>query len=405
MKFRSPMLAALLLVAGAGAVFGEAQQRRTIEGRVVDQAGLPLPTAHIAVRGTNIGTLARADGTFALEAPDGAVVLQVNPLGYQRADVELSVDQTTVEIALETDVLNMDEIVVTGHATGIARRNLANAVTTVSSEELNAVSATSVDQALMGKVVGAEINKASGAPGGGVYVNLRGVTSINGAFTPLYVIDGVIASDVALPRGTNFITQASRGFAIASSGENVTNRIADLNPNDIESIEVLKGAAASAIYGSKASNGVIIITTKRGRGGAPEFNFSQRFGFSEVRRKMGFRRFNTLDDAVAVYGDIALDPDIGWAPDRVYDNEDYLVGGKPLHYEAALSLSGGSDASRYYASLLVRHEGGIITNTFADKRGESGARRCRLRKLAPSGFDRPAIPRRSPRAHVQVLLI
>src|SRR6185436_3562975 len=128
-----------------------------------------------------------------------------------------------------------------------------------------------------------------------------------GAFSPLYVVDGVIVSDISIPPGTNPITNASGNTsAIAAGQQNSVNRIADLNPNDIENVEVLKGAAASAIYGSKASNGVILITTKRGRVGAPQFSVTQRVGMTALSNKIGARCFSSAAEAAAVYGAQAL---------------------------------------------------------------------------------------------------
>ena len=119
---------------------------------------------------------------------------------------------------------------------------------------------------------------------------------------------------------------------------------------------------------SKASNGVIIITTKRGRVGAPQFNITQRFGTSAVMYKRGFRVFQSLADAEAVYGTKAADPVTGWAPGKVFDNEGFLVDNKPLSYETSATMSGGTDNTQYFASVLANHTGGIITNTYADKR-------------------------------------
>src|SRR6185436_16909086 len=126
-----------------------------------------------------------------------------------------------------------------------------------------------------------------GAPGGGVQVRMRGVTSINAQSEPLYVVDGVIASNVAIPSNQNAVTNAAGGSNPALTQDAQVNRVADLNPADIETIEVLKGASASAIYGSRASNGVVIITTKRGRTGAPEVRATQRFGFYQLSNTLG----------------------------------------------------------------------------------------------------------------------
>ncbi|MBI4421400.1 MAG: TonB-dependent receptor plug domain-containing protein, partial [Gemmatimonadetes bacterium] len=291
---------ALLLVLARAPV---AAQTRIITGRVTDSLSSEAVTSgQVTVQGTTIGTTIKDDGTFTIAAPVRDVTLSLRSIGFKRKDLAVSARQNAVQVGLARDYFQLEAIVVTGQASGVERKNLANAVATVNAEQLATVPAVSVDQALQGKLAGATIVQSSGAPGGAGVVFLRGVTSITGAFTPLYVIDGVIASNVALPRGSNFVTQAARGSTIATQGENAVNRISDLNPNDIENIEVLKGAAASAIYGSKASNGVILITTKRGRVGAPQFSITQRFGVSAVSQLMGTRRFQTLQDATDVYG-------------------------------------------------------------------------------------------------------
>src|SRR6185503_13419742 len=136
-----------------------------------------------------------------------------------------------------------------------------------------------------GKLAGANLQFNSGAPGGGAQIRLRGISTINGQASPLFVMDGVILSNVAIGSGSNAITSAAAG-ANTIPQEDPVNRIADLNPNDIESIEVLKGASAAALYGSKAANGVVIITTKRGRAGKPAVNVTQRFGMSQIANKL-----------------------------------------------------------------------------------------------------------------------
>src|SRR5262249_49899743 len=144
------------------------------------------------------------------------------------------------------------------------------------------------------------------------------------------------------------------------------NRIADLNPNDIESVEVLKGAAASAIYGSKAANGVIIIMTKKGRVGAPQFSVTQRMGQSSLAKKVGTRCYNTVGDATGSYGTAATGTVNPYVSGVCHDIEDELF--KPGNsWETSGSMSGGTETTRYYASVLNKHEGGIIPRTFADK--------------------------------------
>ncbi|MEA2723909.1 MAG: TonB-dependent starch-binding outer membrane protein SusC, partial [Gemmatimonadales bacterium] len=255
-------------------------QVRQVTGRVTNVAtGQGLAEATISVNGTRIVGQTGPDGNFVLNAPDGDLGLTVRGIGYKRQDVTLPATQSTVNVALEPDVFKLQEIVITGQATGVARQNLPNAVATVDAGELTRAPAQTLESALQGKIPGALIQANSGAPGGGYQLSLRGVSTINGSTDPLYVVDGIVISNAAIPNGANAVTQAQAG-GNPRNQDNAVNRIADLNPEDIEQIEVLKGGSAAAIYGSKATNGVVIITTKKGRQGKPQFNISQRFGFS-----------------------------------------------------------------------------------------------------------------------------
>ena len=199
----------------------------------------------------------------------------------------------------------LDEVVVTGLTTGVKRRNLANAVATISSKELNGVApAQTFDAALNGKIPGAYINANSGAPGGGISVKLRGVTSVYGNTQPLYVVDGVFVDNSSTSAGLNVVTSSSAMVPTTSNQDNPSSRIADLRAEDIENIEILKGASAAAIYGSKAAAGVIIITTKRGKLGRTQVAVSQDLGFIKARKLLGVRAF-TADRAASLSRDSA----------------------------------------------------------------------------------------------------
>jgi TonB-linked SusC/RagA family outer membrane protein len=356
---------ALLCIAGMSAAVA---QTRAVTGRVVDAAERPLEGVEVLVTGTNIRTATNADGVFTLSVPAGAVELVVRMIGYRRAVANVPAGVNSVDvITLVQDVLRLEEVVVTGHATGVERRNLANAVATVNAAELAKAPAASVEQMLAGKVAGVDFRENSGAPGGGSRVRLRGMTSIIGSGEPLYVIDGVIVSDQKLDPGMNAISLAAGRSSISSTSQmNPINRVADLNPNDIESVEILKGASAAAIYGSRASNGVIIIQTKRGTAGAPRFQIRQAFGIAMRSFSYnGGRVFQTLEDAVDAFGPQAADY---WSPGyEVYNLEDQLSGRKPLQVETSASMSGGTENTRYYVSGLVRHEPGIVVLTEANK--------------------------------------
>jgi len=231
-----------------------------------------------------------------------------------------------------------------------------------------------VDQALQGKVVGARINMNSGTPGGGGQIQIRGVTSVLGNGEPLFVIDGVIMSNASIAGGQNSISRAA-GFAanIASVQDNRTNRLADLNPNEIEDIQVLKGAAASALYGSRATNGVVIITTKRGRSGQARWAFTQRVGQWSLLRGVGQRRF--LDTTSAIQAAslaanatvareqlaAAMQANGGQIPFN--DFTEQLFGRRDLSWESGVQVTGGNDGTRFLASVGRKVDNGIAVNT------------------------------------------
>ncbi|MBI4503518.1 MAG: SusC/RagA family TonB-linked outer membrane protein [Gemmatimonadetes bacterium] len=340
-------------------------QTRVITGRITDSlTSEVVSSGQVGMQGTTIGATIRDNGTFTIAVPARDVTLSIRSIGFKRKDVSVPASQNSVQVALARDYFQLEAIVVTGQATGVERRNLANAVATVSAADLVKVPAASVEQALTGKLAGADIQSNSGAPGGGLQVRLRGVSSIIGAATPLYVVDGVIVSDAAIPTGVNSLTKSGSRVAAANAQDDPVNRIADLNPNDIESIEVLKGASAAAIYGQKAANGVILITTKKGRVGAPQFNVVQRFGVFALLKRLGYRRFQSLQDATNAFGPLAAQY---WQSGLYFDHDEYLAGNKPLSHETSASMSGGTETTRYFASGLVKHDGGIETGTFANK--------------------------------------
>jgi len=245
------------------------------------------------------------------------------------------------------------------------RQNLPNAVATVSGSELTRAPTGTLESALQGKIPGALIQANSGAPGGGMQVNLRGVSTITAGSDPLFVVDGVVISNEAIPNGADAVTQAQAG-GNPRNQDNPTNRIADLNPADIERIEVLKGGSAAAIYGSKATNGVVIITTKRGQEGYPQFSLTQRFGVFSRANDLGRRNFETLEEALSVYSDTALVTSL-FQPGRTFDIEDQVYGREALSYETSASVSGGTAQTRYYVSGLVKNDEGIAINTGYEK--------------------------------------
>ena len=348
----------ILLVAGMG--FSHSQ---TLSGKITDsETGEPLPGAQVFVKGTFVGTTTDVNGAYSLDV-DGSVTVVVAYIGYKTQEVATS--GGSGDFAMEPDVLRQDEVVVTGLVSTVKRRNAANAVASVSGDDLVNAPTQTLDQALSGQFAGVNIRRNTGAPGGGVNVNLRGQSTLTGSTQPLYVIDGVIVNNDANQSGIDVVTAATGAGSSRPQGQ-PTNRIGDINPNDIESIEVLKGASAAAIYGAKASNGVIIIKTKRGRGGKTKFNFSTKTGQSSLLRKMGHRVFETYAEAEEQYGaDVASlgnNASGSWAGND-FDYEEILYGETGQLTEHTLSAVGGDESTQFYLGGQYMDEGGIIKNT------------------------------------------
>lgn len=333
---------------------------RSLRGKVTErESSLPASSVQIVSGTTSLG-VTRDDGTFSVRLPAGPVTLTFRRIGYGPVTRVVGADEQVLDVLMSRDLLRLSEVLVTGQATGIERRNAATAIASVSTEELNRVPAASMETMLAGKVPGAEISSNSGAPGGGNQIRLRGISTVIGAATPLYVVDGVIVSDATIPPGVFAVTGSSANPVVGGRQDNASNRVADLDPNNIERVEVLKGATAASIYGSRANNGVVLITTKRGAPGRPKLNLIQRVGRSRVSRTNGMRRFNTQADAIATFG-----PVVGalWTPDAYYDHEREVYGQEPTAWESILSASGGNEDTRYFVSGLLKDDGGIIANT------------------------------------------
>jgi TonB-dependent starch-binding outer membrane protein SusC len=354
----------IVLLATAGSEVSA--QVRELSGRVTnEQTGQGVNEAVVSVRGTGIAVRSSADGRFVFNIPDGDQMLTVRAIGFKGDSVAVPALDRTVEIALEPDPFKLEEVVVTGQSTGIEKRNLPNAVATVSSSELTRAPTGTLESALQGKIPGALIQANSGAPGGGIQVNLRGVSTITGDVNNLFVIDGVVVSNDAIPNGADAVTAAQSGGA-PQNQDNPVNRIADLNPEDIERIEVLKGGSAAAIYGSKANNGVVIITTKRGQQGKPQFNLTQRFGTFWRANELGRRTFKDLAEVQATSfnaPDTTAERLFNEAGGRTFDIEDQIFGRHALSYETSASVSGGNERTKYFLSGLVKNDEGIAINT------------------------------------------
>ncbi|MDH3795491.1 MAG: carboxypeptidase-like regulatory domain-containing protein [Flavobacteriaceae bacterium] len=316
-------------------VFGFSQG--VVSGNITDASdGGPLAGVNVVVKGTSTGTTSDFDGNYEISVDSFPTTLIFSSLGYETKELDVS-GAGTLNVSLGESATGLEEVVVTGLGTSIKRSNLANAVSTVSSEELVGTTAQStLDGALYGKLTGVNITSSSGAPGGGFALRLRGISSINGNNQPLYIVDGVYVNNAEIPSGLRFASGANRG-----NEENSSNRIADLDPNDIQNIEVLKGASAAAIYGTRANAGVVIITTKRGRAGKTDISFKQDTGFNTIIKKLGLRPW-TASAVDAAFGASEVDLyNQAIASGGLIDYEDEIYGETGFITDTGVSVRGG----------------------------------------------------------------
>ena len=261
----------LFLALSAGVV---SAQTSKVTGKVVGEDGEPVIGASIIVKGTTVGTVTDFDGNFTLDVPSDGKQLVISYIGMKSKEVVVS---PNVNVTLMSDTQNLDEVVVTAMGISKEKKALGYAVQDVKSDELTQGANTSLSGALQGKVSGIDIASSSGMPGASSKIMIRGARSFTGDNSPLYVVDGMPISSAA-----DMSTYDS------VSGADYANRAVDIDPNDIESINILKGQAASALYGIRASNGVIVITTKSGKGakkGKPQVSFSSNLSFDKISRK------------------------------------------------------------------------------------------------------------------------
>ncbi|HEY6901418.1 MAG TPA: SusC/RagA family TonB-linked outer membrane protein [Puia sp.] len=343
-------------------------QNKTISGNISDPGGHPIQGASIIIKQSSSGTTSDAEGKFTLNVSARSTII-VSFAGFISQTFKADDWAADNHIVLKEDIAHLDEVVVTGLATTVKRRNLANAVATISSKELNGgAPAQTFDAALEGKISGASINANTGAPGGGISVKLRGTTSVFGNTQPLYVVDGVYVDNTATSAGLNAVTAASPGGAVTSTQDNPSNRIADLRAEDIENIEILKGASAAAIYGSKAAAGVVIITTKKGKAGRTKISASQDLGAITARHLLGVRQF-TADRAASLSANPTVSAQYrqqfldAQSAGHLYDYEKEVFGNTGFARNTVVSVSGGTANTGVYFSASQKDEGGIVKNT------------------------------------------
>ena len=245
-------------------VNSEMPLEQNVSGKVIDETGGALVGVSILIKGTQKGTVTNQDGDYTINVPDPQTVLVFSFVGYQPEEVVVGT-RTKIDLTLKIDDKTLNEIVVVGYGT-VKKNDLTGAVATVPVEEMKKIAVTSLDQALQGRASGVQITQNSGAPGGSTTIRIRGGNSIQGDNEPLYVIDGIPFKNDGAGSGSSF------------------NVLSTLNPSDIETMSVLKDASSTAIYGSRGANGVVIITTKRGKAGKSTINFESYYGVQEVRK-------------------------------------------------------------------------------------------------------------------------
>ncbi len=316
---------------------------KTVSGRVTDEAGEGLPGVNILVKGTQRGTISLSDGRFELVVPDGNNTLIFSFVGYLTREIEVGA-RSTIDVSLNVDQKSLEEVVVVGYGT-VKKSDLTGSVASIKEEDIKATPMVALDRALQGRAAGVMVTQNSARPGGATTIRIRGTGSVNASNEPLYVIDG-------------FPT---------------TGNLNSINPNDIESIEILKDASATAIYGSRGSNGVVMVTTKRGREGHSNVNFESYYGVQTVRRKiplLNAREYAEFINEARVNGGGAPYFD-GSSADRPSVSslgagtnwQDEVFREAPIQ-SYQLSFTGGETKTRYAISGSYFNQQGIILNSY-----------------------------------------
>ena len=316
-------------------------QNRTVTGTILDATGAGIPGVTVTVKGTNRAVQTNTAGQYTIEAPANAT-LEFSATGYALRSVP--VEGISSSLTLETSTTDLNEVVVVGYGTA-RRRDLTGSVSSVQAKDFNKGVQTAPDQLIQGKVAGVQIINNSGMPGGGTTVRIRGAASIRSGNQPLFVVDGVqLDNRSARPGG-------SVGTLGTTPGSNPLNFI---NPNDIASIDVLKDASATAIYGSRGANGVVVITTKKGQTGAPKVDFAASYGIANILKRLEVLNGDEYRAALKQYGlpntgDKGGNVDALDAITRTAKNQNYSIG-----------VGAGTENARYRLSLGYLDQEGII---------------------------------------------
>lgn len=328
-------------------------QERTITGTVTASEEGPLPGVNVLVKGSTTGTVTDLNGAYRISVPGPESVLVFSSIGYTNEEVTVG-NRSSIDIELLPDIKSLSEVVVVGYGTQ-ERRDLTGAVSSVDAEELQNMAIQSVEQGLQGRVAGVNVTQQSGAPGAGMQVQIRGIGSI-GNTDPLYVIDGI---PVINDNG--------------ATGNNNTNALASLNPADIESIEILKDASAAAIYGARAANGVVLITTKRGTAGETKINLDIQSGIQQPWRLLELTDINGYKELSDELSENANLPRVAALqdPDELVNRTDWqeeVFRTAPIN-TVNFGVSGGSESARFNVSANYQDQEGILIESNFERIG------------------------------------
>ena len=342
---RSALSGKLLLMTLFLPLAGYAQTAREVTGKVTDGTGTGLPGVTVLVTGTTVGTSTGADGGFSLQVPATATSLTVSFIGYAKQTVPIA-GRNTVTVKLQDDAQALTDVVVVGYGT-VKKSDLTGAVSALGPKEFNKGTFTSPDQLIQGRASGVQVTQNSGQPGGAATIKIRGNSAVTGTGQPLYVVDGVPLDG-----------RSARPGATTSLGDSPnSNPLNFLNPADIESIDVLKDASATAIYGSRAAYGVVIITTKKGKLGVARLDVNAGAGFSHIQRRIKVLNADQYRQAIPYYGAPATN-------DKGQNNDPLgaILRTAPLQ-NYTVALSGGNETGRYRLSLGYLDQQGIVQKT------------------------------------------
>ena len=338
------------------------QAAKKITGTVVDASG-PVIGASVVVKGTSNGVATDFDGNFTLNANPGQTLV-ISYIGYLNKEVKITANQTNYKITIEEDKQMLDEVVVVGYGT-MKKSDLAGASATMDEKAIKGSNITNIDQSFQGRVTGVTAVQTSGAPGSSSSIRVRGQATINAGAEPLYVVDGVI-----MQGGGNSGADFGLGDALGNGSVSTVSPLSTINPSDIVSMEILKDASATAIYGAQGANGVVLITTKRGKAGEAKFTYD---GSVTVQRQTKRLDMLNLREFAEFYNDMAQQGEIS-KPDETYSDPSIL--GKGTNWQDAVfrtawqhqhqvSAQGGTDAVKYFISGgLMNQQGTIIGSNF-----------------------------------------